>query len=107
MSKRLTFAALLLCLVATLASAKNYTVSFKAVTQVGSVKLAPGMYTLKVNGSNAVFTPVNGKEGATAEVKSEKLPKKASYTAVESKSEEGFDKVEAISLEGTDTRLVF
>ena len=56
-----------LLLIATLAlagiaNAKSYTITLSSPTKAGSVRLAAGEYSLKVQDSNAIFTNVqNGK----------------------------------------------
>ena len=43
-------------------SAKSYDITIDQATKAGSVQLAPGNYSMKVEGANAIFTNQNGKK---------------------------------------------
>ena len=88
------------------AGQKSYDVIFSAPATVGGVKLAAGEYKVKVDGTNAVFTDSRAKSVSTA-VKVETGTKKFSFTAVDATKEGGVDKVNAIELGGSNTKLEF
>lgn len=88
------------------ASAKQYTVTFAKSVQVGPVKLEAGQYKVKVNGANAVFTDAHNKS-VTVPAKAEKVLRKSSYTAAETKEVNGEQRLDAIDLDGADFKLVF
>jgi len=84
-----------------IASAKSYDIVLSAPTTAGSVQLAAGEYTLKVQGTNAVFTNVENGKKVTAVVKVENGAKKFDQTAVDSTN----NKITAIELGGSSTVL--
>ncbi|HXK03547.1 MAG TPA: hypothetical protein VMS37_14195 [Verrucomicrobiae bacterium] len=89
------------------AGQKAYDVIFSAPTTVGSVKLAPGQYSVKVDGSNAVFTNSQNAKSVSTPVKVESGTKKYQYTAVDSTKEGETEKINAIELGGSTTKLEF
>ena len=90
------------------AGQKSYDIIFNAPATVGSVKLAPGQYTVKVNGDNAVFTSSQNSKSVSTPVKVvESGAKKYQYTAVDSTKEGDTEKVNAIELGGSTTKLEF
>jgi len=88
------------------AGQKAFFVSFDKPTTVGAVKLAPGEYKVKLDGTNAVFTDSNEKSVSTA-VKLETSPKKFKDTAVETMKSGSADTVTSIEVGGTTTKLDF
>ena len=88
------------------AGQKSYDVIFSAPATVAGVKLAAGEYKVKVDGTNAVFTDTRAKS-VTAPVKVENGTKKFSFTAVDATKEGGVDKINAIELGGSNTKLEF
>jgi hypothetical protein len=84
-----------------IASAKSYDIILSAPAKAGSVQLAAGEYSLKVEGNNAVFTNVETGKKVTAAVKVENGAKKFDQTAVDSTA----DKITAIELGGSSTIL--
>jgi hypothetical protein len=109
MFKKLLCTSALVCFslaAGSLPGSKQFTVSFSQAVQVGTVKLAPGDYKVKVVGDNAIFTDSKKKE-FTAPVKIEKIAKKAPTTAVETKEINGVQKVDIIDVGGADFKLVF
>jgi hypothetical protein len=88
------------------AGAKKYSVSFSTATQAGSVKLAPGNYTLQLDGDKAIFTDSKNKS-VTVPVKVTTSTTKFQATAVEASSKAGEDKIDAIDLAGTTTKVEF
>ena len=90
-----------------IASAKSYTITFASPTMVGSSQLAAGDYTLKVDGSNAVFTNVNSNKSVTAPVKIENGAKKYNVTSVDTNGEGAAQHIIDIQLGGSTTKLDF
>ena len=86
---------------------KAYDVIFSAPTSVAGVKLAAGQYSVKVDGANAVFTNAQTSKKTTAPVKVQTGDKKFQYTAVDSSKEGQTEKVNAIELGGSNTKLEF
>jgi len=90
-----------------IASAKSYSVSFNSPVTVGSAQLPAGEYTLKVDGSNAVFTNVDSNKSVTAPVKIENADKKFDVTSVETTVQGDAQHVIDIQLGGSTTKLDF
>ena len=90
-----------------IASAKSYTITFTSPTMVGSSQLAAGDYTLKVDGSNAVFTNVNSNKSVTAPVKIENGAKKYNVTSVDTTMNGAAQHINDIQLGGSTTQLDF
>jgi hypothetical protein len=88
-----------------IASAKSYDIVLSSPAKAGSVQLAAGEYSLKVQGSNAIFTNVETGKSVTAAVKVEDAGKKFSATAVDTNSSNGTDQITAIELGGSSTKL--
>jgi hypothetical protein len=88
-----------------IASAKSYDIILSASAKAGSVQLAAGEYSLKVQGSNAVFTNVETGKSFTTAVKSEDAGKKFEQTAVDTTSNNGSDQITVIELGGSSTKL--
>ena len=88
------------------AGAKKYNVSLAVSTQAGTAKLAPGLYTLQLEGDKAIFTDSKDKS-VTVPVKVTTSPKKFQYTAVEASTKSGNDEIDAIDLAGTTTKVEF
>ena len=99
-----------LLLIATLAlagiaNAKSYDITLSVPTKAGSVQLAAGDYSLKIQGSNAIFTNVlTGKRFTTA-VKAETADKKYDVTAVISDTKDGDNHITSVELGGSTTKL--
>jgi hypothetical protein len=88
------------------AGQKSFTIVLDKATTVGSLKLAPGEYKVKVDGSNAVFT--NSKyKSVTTPVKVETTEKKFKETAVDTVNSNDGAAVTAIQVGGTTTKLDF
>jgi hypothetical protein len=88
-----------------IASAKSYDIVLSAPAKAGSVQLAAGEYSLKVQGGNAIFTSVDTGKSFTTAVKSEDAGKKFNATAVDTSSSSGADQITAIELGGSSTKL--
>jgi hypothetical protein len=89
------------------AGQKAYDVIFASPATVAGVKLPAGQYTVKVNGANAVFTNASNSKSVSAPVKVETGSKKFQYTAVDSSKEGDGERVNAIELGGSTTKLEF
>ena len=89
------------------AGTKSYQVVFASAAKIGSVKLAPGEYTVKVDGANAIFTNNQSSKTVTAPVKIETGKRKFQFTAVDSTKDGDAENVKAIELGGTTTTLEF
>jgi hypothetical protein len=90
-----------------IASAKSYTIAFTSPTIVGSTQLQAGEYTLKVDGTNAVFTKVDSNKSVTAPVKIENADKKYATTSIKTTQEGDAQHIDNIQLGGSTTTLVF
>src|SRR3954447_4595040 len=88
------------------AGQKTFTIVLDKVTTAGAVKLAPGEYKVKIDGTNAVFTDSKYKS-VTAPVKVETSAKKFNYTAVDAVKTGTGDSINAIEVGGTTTKLEF
>ena len=88
-----------------IASAKSYDIVLSSPAKAGSVQLAAGEYSLKVQGNNAVFTNVDTGKSFTTAVKSEDAGKKFDATAVDTNNRNGSDEITAIELGGSSTKL--
>ena len=107
MKKTLALAGLLSVSMLCFAGSKSYDVTFANPSQVGAVTLAPGDYKVKVEGGNAVFTSVKNNKSVSTAVKAETAAKKFQFTAVDASKNGGTEKVNAIELGGSNTRLDF
>lgn len=90
-----------------IASAKSYTVAFTSSVVVGTAQLPAGEYSLKVDGSNAVFTNVDSNKSVTTPVKIENVDKKYGTTLVETTQQGNATRIEDIQLGGSTTKLEF
>jgi hypothetical protein len=90
-----------------IASAKSYSIAFTSRITIGSTQLPAGDYTLKVDGSNAVFTNVDSNKSVTAPVKIENAGKKYAVTSVETTMEGDAQHIVDIHLGGSTTKLDF
>ena len=90
-----------------IASAKSYDIVIGNPTKVANVALKPGAYTLKLNGSNAIFTDVDNGKHYSAPFKSENAAKKFDVTAVDTQKKADNDRIQSIELGGTNTILEF
>ena len=106
MHKSLVFGVVLSLSSLCFAGQKSYDVIFSAPTTVGSVQLAAGEYKVKVDGANAAFTDAHSKTVSTA-VKVENAAKKYQHTAVDATKDGSVEKVVAIELGGSTTKLEF
>ena len=89
-----------------IASAKSYDVTIATPCVAHNVRLTPGEYRLKVDGSNAIFTDANGNSYKTP-VTIQQASKKSDDTEVETKKVAGQDRIEEIRLHGSRMKLEF
>ncbi len=88
-----------------IASAKSYDIVLSNPAKAGSVQLAAGEYSLKLQGNNAIFTNVETGKTFTAPVKVQNATKKFSNTAVDTNNKNGSEQINAIELGGSTTKL--
>jgi hypothetical protein len=88
------------------AAGKTYNVTLSKPAKVGSLQLAAGSYSVKVDGANAVFTDAKRHSFTTA-VKVESAPKKFEYTAVDSTETGATETVHSITLGGSVNKIQF
>jgi hypothetical protein len=91
----------------TLASAKSYDFTLDSAARAGSLQLAPGAYSLKLEGNTAILTSSDTGKRFTLPVTVKKVDKKFGYTAVETTKAEGPDHLNAIDLGGSNVQLDF
>jgi len=89
------------------AGTKSYNVVLSAPAKIGNTVLAKGEYKLQVQGNNAVFTDTKTRQTFTAPIKLENGAKKYQYTAVDTATEGGADKITSIELGGSNTQIAF
>lgn len=89
------------------AGSKSYDVSLVSPSTVGTVTLAAGDYKVKVDGANAVFTDTHSAKSFTTPVKIETTTRKFQFTAVDATKEGKTERINAIELGGSTTKLDF
>jgi len=104
--KKTLFVAALLSL-ATLVSAKSYSLVFDSPAQAGTVQLAKGSYTVQVTGDKAVFTDEHHKVVSVAVKLDDSKGKKFEYTSMEATHKDGTEIIKLIHLGGSTTTLEF
>jgi hypothetical protein len=107
MKKTFVLAAVLSLSSVVFAGQKAYDVIFSSPTTVAGTKLAAGQYTVKVDGANAIFTNAQTSKKVTTPVKVQTGDKKFQYTAVDTSKDGDTEKVNAIELGGSNTKLEF
>ena len=106
--KKLFAFVVLLCLASlSFAGQKSFTVVIDKPATVGSAKLAPGEYKVKVDGANAVFTNTFNYKSVSTAVKVETGDKKFKETAVDSVRNGAGENIQSITVGGTSTKLDF
>jgi hypothetical protein len=95
-----------LSLAVAFAGPKKYNISLATPTKAGSAQLAPGNYSVQVEGDKVVFTDSKNKTVAVP-VKVETEKAKFNQTAVESSEKAGQAVMDAIDLGGTNTKVEF
>src|SRR5579871_587163 len=91
----------------TLASAKSYDLSFSNDVQVGNVHLKAGQYSLKLEGSTAIFTNAENYKSFSAPVKVDTGAKKFDATIVYFDETGTTERITTIELGGSKTTLEF
>lgn len=104
---RASYLAAILLLCASLLLAKSYTISLSDPSGVGDKELMPGSYTLKVEGEKAVFLDRTRKPVVETRVKVENATRKFDATAIEFRKVDGRNRIQAIALGGSKTKLLF
>src|SRR5579862_8523959 len=82
------------------ASAKSYSVTLTSTEKVGTTELKPGDYSVKIEGSQAIFTGEENSKSVTVPVKIEHRDKKFDQTSVETINQSGVESIKSISLGG-------
>ena len=82
-------------------------IRFPVPTQVGTAKLEPAAYELKLQGSLLILTDKESKRSYTTVVKVEKLDSKSTATAAMGEMQDGVEIVTFIQQKGAGYRLVF
>ena len=90
-----------------LANAKSYDINLDTAVKAAGQQLAPGAYSLKLQGSNAILTSSDTGKRFTVPVTVKKVEKKFSNTAVEMRNTNGADRINAIDLGGSNVELNF
>ena len=88
-----------------IANAKTYDIALSAPMKAGSLQLAAGQYSLKVQGTNAVFTNMQTGKSFTTAVKAETADRKFDVTAVISDTKDGDSRITSVELGGSTTKL--
>lgn len=107
MKSFVSFAGVLALSVAAFAASKTYDVKLSGPAQFGGVQLKAGDYKVKVDGANATFSQEGKNKPVTVPVKLEEGQMKYQYTAVETSGVAGAERIDAIELGGTKTRIEF
>ena len=105
--KNIVFAAALGLASMTFASAKSYNVALNVATNVGQAQLAAGTYTMNVNGAVAVFTNVETGDRKIVLVRATDSNRDYTRTAIELVDQNGSQRMEAIELEDSNSKLEF
>jgi hypothetical protein len=90
---------------ASIASAKSYDIVLSSPAKAGSTQLSAGEYSLKVQGTNAIFTNVETGKSFTTAVKVQAGSKKFDNTAVDTENTKSGDQIKTIELGGSNTQL--
>jgi hypothetical protein len=90
-----------------IASAKSYDIFLNGPAMAGTTELKAGVYKLKVEGTQAIFSEVEGSKTWTVPAKVENGAQKFDQTAVESSNQGDMAHIHAIDLGGSNTRLEF
>lgn len=106
--KSILFTAALAAATVTMASAKSYDVVFSDPVMAGNLHLQAGQYSLKVEGSNAIFTDQKTYHSFTAPIKKvDNAPKKFDETMVDTNKKGNVDLIQSIDLGGSNRILEF
>jgi hypothetical protein len=91
----------------TIASAKSYNINLSAPTKAGSVVLKAGEYTVKVQGTNVVFTSEETAKHYSVPGKIEKGSGPYRKTVIETTKKGDTDQIDEIDLGGSSDKLTF
>jgi hypothetical protein len=91
----------------TIASAKSYSINLSAPTKAGTVLLKAGEYTVKVQGSNVVFTSEETAKHYSVPGKIEKGSGPYRKTVIETTKKGDTDQIDEIDLGGSSDKLTF
>ena len=105
--KSLLFVGVLAIFSLPILSAKSYGIGIASPTVVGNAQLPKGQYSLKVEGTNAVFTNLSSHKTFTTPVKIENGDAKYEVTMVETATQDGTQHIVDIQLGGSKTKLEF
>jgi hypothetical protein len=106
--KSILFSAALAAATVTMASAKSYDVVFSDPVMAGNLQLQAGQYSLKVEGSNAIFTDQKTYQSFTAPIKKiDNAQKKFDQTMVDTDKNGNVDLLKSIDLAGSTSILEF
>jgi len=106
--KSILFTAALAAATVTMASAKSYDIVFSDPVMAGNLQLQAGQYSLKVEGSNAIFTDQKTYQSFTAPIKKiDNAPKKFDETMVDTNKKGNVDLLQSIDLAGSTRILEF
>ncbi len=100
---------LLLCAAASAGTVwcADYDLSISQPARIGNVKLEPGRYKLRLQGSVVILTELATNRSSTVLAKVEKAEKPATFTMVQGDSTDGVEQVQQIVLAGAPFRLRF
>jgi hypothetical protein len=104
--KKLSLLIAILCVGATVACAKDYSISLSAITSVHNLKLDPGAYTVRLQGSLVFFVDKHGKS-VSALAKQERIEKKPEKTTIETNRDGDSARLTSIAPEGSEFKLIF
>lgn len=104
---RIHYLIVLALLCASLLLAKTYTINLSDTAKIGNVELKPGAYALKLEGDKAIFLDRARKPVLETSVKVENAARKFDATAIEFRKVDGANRIQAISLGGSKTKLLF
>jgi hypothetical protein len=89
----------------TMVCAKSYDIWLNNSAQAGKMQLMAGHYSLKLVGSEAIFTSLDHAKSYTVPVKIETGDKKFPVTTVETDTVGTTDEIKSIELGGSTTKL--
>ncbi len=86
---------------------QSYRITLGSVSKIGDIEFKPGEYRLVVDAPKVRLTGLNGGKTVEFEAKVEEAPTKNDYTAIQSTSVEGVNKITEIRIGGSKTRIAF
>ncbi len=85
----------------------DYDLSLSQPARLGNLRVEPGRYKLKVQGSVVILTDPATNKSSTVLAKIEKTDKPAAFTMVQGDLADGVEQVQQITLAGASFRLRF